>query len=164
MRSGAGRPVDTGAAAVTGAVAVSTGLAEASTSIAAPMSSTGGTIRRIGEARGTTMQTCSRSLVAPIARAPASPPAQVSAPVLPLGKGWGREQGGQRSRSRSTRRRQGASRQSPSRASGSGCRQCESRQPSSFQSRKFQVCCGRASRRRRTPGCGGPGRGLPWWW
>ena len=54
---------------------------------------------------------------------------------------------------------------------GSGCRECESRQPSSFQSRKFQVCCGRASwrrgavrRRRRTPGCGGRGRrGLPWW-
>jgi hypothetical protein len=36
-----------------------------------------------------TMQTCSRGLVAPIARAPASPPAPASAPVLPLDKSWG---------------------------------------------------------------------------
>ena len=47
-----------GAAAVTGAAAASTGPAEPSTSIAAPMSNTGGTIRRIDRARGTTMRTC----------------------------------------------------------------------------------------------------------
>jgi hypothetical protein len=67
------------AAAAIGAAAESTGPAEPSTLIAAPMSSTGGTIRRIDKVRGTTMRTCSRGLVAPIARAP----------VLPPGKGWG---------------------------------------------------------------------------
>ena len=66
-------------AAATGAAAALIGPAEASTSVAAPMSSTGGTIRRIDRARVTTMQTCNRGLVAPIARAPELPP----------GMGWG---------------------------------------------------------------------------
>ena len=63
-----------GAAAVTGAAAASTGPAEASTSIAAPTSSTGGTIRRIDRARATTMRTCNSGSVAPI-EGPAPVPA-----------------------------------------------------------------------------------------
>ena len=89
MRSDDGRPADTGAAAVTGAAAASTGPAEASTSIAAPMSSTGGTIRRIDKARGTTMRTCNSGSATPIegpGSGPGSRPAP--APARPH-SGWG---------------------------------------------------------------------------
>ena len=87
----------------------------------------------------------------------------------------GRCPGGQRRRSRPTDRRARRKRarwQSPGRPAG-GCRkECGSGQPRSFQSRKFQVRCRRASwrrgavrGRRRTPCCSIPGRrGLPWWW
>jgi len=74
-----------GVAAGTGAAAVSTRLAEASTSTVAPRSNTDGTIPRIDMARGTTMQTCNSGSVMPIGE-PASAPTGSGQGPAPTGR------------------------------------------------------------------------------